>query len=90
MSYTEFFIEQLNKSLLYSLSIGSHKVVSINITENFKNRTLQHNLYNTNILHDYTIIGAKKCQDGEKRDLSWRFIFTFFQHYPLTVYQDKS
>lgn len=90
MNHIEFFIEKLNKSLFYSLSIGSHTIVSINTLKNFKNCTLQHNSYNTSILYDYTIISAKKCQDGEKRDLSWRFIFTFFQHYLLTVYQDKS
>lgn len=70
MSYTEFFMEKLNKSLLYRLSIGSHTVVSINILEIFKNLVLQYKLYNTGILRNCTIISVQKCQDDEKRDLS--------------------
>ena len=80
----------MNKSLLYYLCTGSHSTVSIKITENFENPTLQHKLYNTDLLYNYTIISAEKCQDDEKRALSWRFIFTFFQRYPLSVYQGKS
>ena len=70
MNHIEFFIGKLNKSLLYSLSIGSHTIVSINILEIFKNRIKQYKLYNTGILRDYTIIVVQNCQDGEKRDLS--------------------
>ena len=90
MSYTEFFMEKLNKSLLYHLSIGSHTIVSINILEIFKNHIKQYKLYNTGILRNCTILNVQKCQDDRKRDLSWHFISAFFQYYPLTVYQDKS
>lgn len=90
MNHTEFFIEKLNKSLLYRLSIGNHTVVSFNIPEIFKNYIRQYNLYITVILHDYTIISVQNCQDGKKRDLSWRFIFTIFRQGSVIVYQDKS
>lgn len=80
----------MNKSLLHYLCTGNHGIVDIKITEIFENLILQYKSYNTKILYDYTIISVKNCQDGEKRALSWRFISTFFQHYPLTVYQDKS
>lgn len=70
MNHTEFFMEKLNKSLLYRLSIGSHTIVSINILEIFKNHIKQYKLYNTGILRNYTIISVQKCQDSEKRDLS--------------------
>ena len=70
MNHTEFFMEKLNKSLLYRLSIGSHTIVSINILEIFKNHIKQYKLYNTGILRNYTIISVENCQDGKKRDLS--------------------
>lgn len=70
MSYTGFFIEKLNKSLLYRLSIGSHTTVSINILEIFKNHIKQYKLYNTGILRNCTILNVQNCQDGEKSDLS--------------------
>lgn len=70
MNHIEFFIEKLNKSLLYSLSIGSHTIVSINTLEIFKNYIKQYKLYNTGILRNCTILNVQNCQDGEKRDLS--------------------
>ena len=85
-----FFTKKLNKGLLYSLYIGNQDIVSVNILEIFKNYIKQYKLYNTVILRNCTILNVQKCQDDEKRDLSWRFIFTFFQCYPLVVYQSKS
>ena len=70
MNHIKFFIEKLNKSLLYRLSIGNHTVVDFNIPEIFKNYIKQYKLYNAGILRNYTIIIIEKCQDGEKRDLS--------------------
>ena len=70
MNHIGFFIEKLNKSLLYGLSIGSHTIVNIDILEIFKNYIKQYKLYNTDILRNCTILNVQNCQDGEKRDLS--------------------
>lgn len=56
MSHIKFFIGKLNKGLLYSLYIGNQDIVSINITEIFKNCTIRYKLYNTGILYNYTVI----------------------------------
>lgn len=56
MSHIKFFIGKLNKGLLYGLYIGNQDIVSINITEIFKNCTIRYKLYNTGILYNYTVI----------------------------------
>ena len=52
INYIEFFIEKLNKGLLYSLYIGNQDIVSTI----FKNCTIRYKLYNTGILYNYTVI----------------------------------